>query len=145
MHFRLTFAILLAVLASALAFDGDGTYYNVGLGACGQYNNNNQLVAALVIAPPPRTYTLTFPNLLLIFVNIMQNKPQFGSSPGGNPNHNPNCGRQALVHGPKGQVLVTIVDMCPACGWGSLDLSPAAFSKIADMAQGRVHITWDWV
>ncbi|ELR15053.1 riboflavin aldehydeforming enzyme, putative [Acanthamoeba castellanii str. Neff] len=120
MHFRLTFAILLAVLASALAFDGDGTYYNVGLGACGQYNNNNQLVAAL-------------------------NKPQFGSSPGGNPNHNPNCGRQALVHGPKGQVQVTIVDMCPACGWGSLDLSPAAFSKIADMAQGRVHITWDWV
>ncbi len=75
----------------------------------------------------------------------MQNKPQFGSSPGGNPNHNPNCGRQALVHGPKGQVRVTIVDMCPACGWGSLDLSPAAFSQIADMAQGRVHITWDWV
>jgi len=56
MHFCLTLAVLLAVLASALAFDGDGTYYNVGLGACGQYNNNNQLVAALVTCPPPLTY-----------------------------------------------------------------------------------------
>jgi hypothetical protein len=74
-----------------------------------------------------------------------QNAPQFGSSPGNNPNRNPNCGRQALVKGPSGQVQVTIVDMCPGCGYGSLDLSPAAFSHIAQLSQGRVHISWEWV
>ncbi len=29
------------------AFSGDGTYYDIGLGACGNTNNNNELVAAL--------------------------------------------------------------------------------------------------
>jgi hypothetical protein len=40
--------VFLAMLATALAFSGDATYYNVGMGACGHNNNNNQLVAALV-------------------------------------------------------------------------------------------------
>jgi len=48
---RLAFVVLMALLvmvATVVAFSGRGTWFNVGLGACGQYNNNNQLVAALV-------------------------------------------------------------------------------------------------
>lgn len=40
--------LVFAFATTALAFSGDATYYNVGLGACGNNNNNNQLVAALV-------------------------------------------------------------------------------------------------
>ncbi len=90
----------------------------------------------------------------------MQNKPQYGG--GGD------CGKRAHIKGPKGEVTVTIVvswphtrlqwptaltpspninqiqDECPGCAYGSLDLSPAAFSHIADLRQGRVHIEWQW-
>lgn len=107
----ITLVVFLAMLATALAFSGDATYFNVGLGACGHHNNNNQLVAAL-------------------------NKPQYGG--GGD------CGKRAHIKGPKGEVTVTIVDECPGCAYGSLDLSPAAFSHIAELRQGRVHIEWQW-
>lgn len=73
---------------------------------------------------------------------LFQNAPQMGSYP--NPNNNPNCGRYAKVTGPKGTVRVKIVDTCPPCLSGSLDLSPAAFVKIADLAAGRVKIHWEW-
>ncbi|KAI9316449.1 RlpA-like double-psi beta-barrel-protein domain-containing protein-containing protein, partial [Dichotomocladium elegans] len=88
-----------------------------GVGSCGKDNSDSELVAAL-------------------------NAPQMGSS--GNPNNNSNCGRKARVKGPKGSVTVTIVDTCPPCKKGDLDLSPAAFAKIADFAKGRVAISWQW-
>ena len=32
---------------------------------------------------------------------------------------------------------------CPSCKSGALDLSPAAFAKIAHIDQGRVPISWE--
>ncbi len=55
------------------------------------------------------------------------------------------CGACATVTGPKGQVTVRIVDRCPECKHGDLDLSPQAFGKIADMSAGRVSISWQLV
>lgn len=52
------------------------------------------------------------------------------------------CGACATVSGPKGNVVVRVVDLCPECKKGHLDLSPQAFGKIADLVQGRVDITW---
>jgi expansin (peptidoglycan-binding protein) len=52
------------------------------------------------------------------------------------------CGACARVEGPRGSVVVRIVDLCPECKRGHLDLSPQAFSKIADLPQGRVDISW---
>jgi expansin (peptidoglycan-binding protein) len=52
------------------------------------------------------------------------------------------CGACARVTGPAGQVVVRIVDLCPECRRGHLDLSPQAFARIAALAQGRVDITW---
>ena len=37
---------------------------------------------------------------------------------------------------------IRIVDRCPECQPGDIDLSPLAFSMIADTALGRVRISW---
>lgn len=55
------------------------------------------------------------------------------------------CGACAAVSGPNGSVTVRIVDLCPGCEKGHLDLSMEAFAKIADVAAGRVPITWQLV
>lgn len=52
------------------------------------------------------------------------------------------CGAYVQVTGPKGTVTVRIVDLCPECKAGHLDLSREAFAQIADLVQGRVTITW---
>ncbi|KAH8555697.1 RlpA-like double-psi beta-barrel-protein domain-containing protein-containing protein [Umbelopsis sp. PMI_123] len=96
---------------SGSGFTGDGTYYTVGLGSCGQTNSDSQLVAAL-------------------------NAPQMGN--------NKYCGKSATVKGPKGTVTVKIVDTCPGCSSGDLDLSPAAFNQIGDQSAGRISISWSW-
>src|ERR1035437_9876318 len=55
------------------------------------------------------------------------------------------CGACAHVVGPKGDVTVRVVDLCPECAQGALDLSAQAFAKIADPSAGRVPITWQVV
>ena len=55
------------------------------------------------------------------------------------------CGECAAVTGPNGSVTVRIVDLCPGCETGHLDLSMEAFAKIADVSAGRVPITWQVV
>jgi expansin (peptidoglycan-binding protein) len=52
------------------------------------------------------------------------------------------CGECVVVTGPKGNVTVRIVDECPGCEVGHLDLSQQAFAQIADVSAGRVPITW---
>lgn len=55
------------------------------------------------------------------------------------------CGACAKVTGPKGVVTVKIVDMCPTCSAGDLDLSPAAFAAIAEPIDGVADINWEFV
>ncbi len=62
------------------------------------------------------------------------NAPQFANSAV--------CGECVLVTGPKGNVTLRIVDLCPECKSGDLDMSKEAFAKVADVAAGRVKITW---
>lgn len=65
------------------------------------------------------------------------NKPQYAKSV---------CGKCAQVTGPKGTtVKVRIVDLCPGCRRGDLDLSKQAFGAIAALSTGRVRITWHFV
>ena len=71
------------------------------------------------------------PNDLLV---AAMNHPDYGSAQW--------CGACVAVTGPKGTVTVRIVDQCPECLKGSLDMSPQAFDMIADHATGRVPITW---
>ncbi len=52
------------------------------------------------------------------------------------------CGAYVQVDGAKGSVIVRIVDLCPECLTGHLDLSREAFARIDDLYKGRVPITW---
>jgi expansin (peptidoglycan-binding protein) len=52
------------------------------------------------------------------------------------------CGSCAEIQGPKGTVVVRIVDSCPECGSGHLDLSREAFGQIAEYVDGRVQTQW---
>lgn len=101
------------------------TAFHPGRGACGQTNKDTDLVFALPAS-------------------------QFDPSPGGNPNHNKNCGRRARVTSGEAartdrSVVVTVVDRCAGCAYGDIDLSPAAFNQIADPDEGRVRVTWQFI
>ncbi len=52
------------------------------------------------------------------------------------------CGACLAVTGPRGEVTVRVVDRCPRCKRGDLDLSRQAFAHIAPLSVGRVKISW---
>lgn len=52
------------------------------------------------------------------------------------------CGAYVELTGPRGTITIRIVDRCPECKPGDIDLSPAAFDRIAERIQGRVPISW---
>jgi expansin (peptidoglycan-binding protein) len=52
------------------------------------------------------------------------------------------CGAYVEITGPKGVITIRIVDQCPECSAGDIDLSPQAFARIDDLVKGRVPITW---
>lgn len=55
------------------------------------------------------------------------------------------CGKCVEVTGPKGTTVVRVVDKCPGCDRGDLDLSMTAFSKVANLSDGRIKISWHFV
>jgi expansin (peptidoglycan-binding protein) len=55
------------------------------------------------------------------------------------------CGACVRIDGPDGTVDVRIVDRCPECPAGDIDLSPEAFARIAALEAGRVPIAWRYV
>lgn len=52
------------------------------------------------------------------------------------------CGTHIAVNGPDGTVIVRVVDRCPGCKQGGLDLSRQAFERISTLDKGRVPVTW---
>lgn len=74
------------------------------------------------------------PNDLMV---AAMNASDFGSS---DP-----CGACAHLVGPEGEVTVRVVDLCPDCPKGNIDLSPDAFELIAPLDRGRVPISWQYV
>lgn len=103
---------------SGAQVNGQATWYNTGLGACGWSSNDSQLVVAV-------------------------SQAVYGNQP--NPNNSPVCGKQLRVNGPLGSVTVTVVDKCWGCATNDIDLSPAAFRAIGDPNVGRVTVSWNWV
>jgi expansin len=95
---------------------GEGTYYTFadGRGACG-------------FDPVPG-------DLLVAAINAPDYTPSGAAAAW--------CGAYVRVSGPNGSVVVRIVDQCPECKRGDLDLSPQAFEQIAPLIQGRVPISW---
>ncbi|KAI8099093.1 RlpA-like double-psi beta-barrel-protein domain-containing protein-containing protein [Halteromyces radiatus] len=95
---------------------GKGTYYDVETrkSSCGIKATNKDMVAAL-------------------------NTKQFGDK----SKDNKNCGKQVEITGPNGtSVKVKLIDGCDTCAEGDIDLSPAAFEKIASFSHGSISIKW---
>ena len=68
---------------------------------------------------------------------VAMNTPEYGASAA--------CGGCVHVRSPAGEVTVRVVDRCPECPTGHLDLSKQAFAKIAKLEQGKVSITYQSV
>ncbi|KAI0883774.1 barwin-like endoglucanase [Annulohypoxylon maeteangense] len=113
-------ALATAALAAtqALAYSGDMTYYAPGLGACGKYNNQNDHIVALAPA-------------------------QYGYD--ANPNNAKVCGKKIKISYGGKSATATVVDKCPECLSGSIDVSPAVFKQLASLDKGRVKVTWNYV
>jgi hypothetical protein len=52
------------------------------------------------------------------------------------------CGGYVEVSGPDGSVSAEVIDQCPPCASGHIDLSEAAFSRIAPLSTGLVSVTY---
>ena len=55
------------------------------------------------------------------------------------------CGGHLDVRGPKGTVRVEVIDQCPECEAGHIDLSRTAFARIAALSQGEVPVSYHLV
>lgn len=52
------------------------------------------------------------------------------------------CGAYVRVTGPRGTETVKIIDRCPECESGEIDLNGTVFGRIADPLAGRVRVSW---
>ncbi|KAG1219022.1 hypothetical protein G6F35_007837 [Rhizopus arrhizus] len=54
------------------------------------------------------------------------------------------CGKTIKITGPAGTATAKIMDACPECSKGDLDLTPSLFKKVVgDMNKGVGSITWE--
>jgi hypothetical protein len=52
------------------------------------------------------------------------------------------CGGYLQVSGPDGSVKVKVIDQCPDCAAGHIDLSEAAFARLAPLSAGLINVTY---
>ena len=52
------------------------------------------------------------------------------------------CGQCLRVWGPEGSIVARVVDECPGCGAGHIDLETAGFAAIAPLAAGIVDVAY---
>ncbi|KAK9455361.1 RlpA-like double-psi beta-barrel-protein domain-containing protein-containing protein [Dipodascopsis uninucleata] len=100
-------------------YSGDGTFYDVGLGSCGNTNTDDELVVAV-------------------------SNDLMSASDNGNSNNNPLCGKTITAYRGDKSVTVTVVDTCMGCAEYDLDFSPTAFDYLGEASEGRIPITWSW-
>ncbi|PVH80606.1 hypothetical protein DL98DRAFT_370557, partial [Cadophora sp. DSE1049] len=93
---------------------GDITYYEAGLGACGETTDGS---VDKVIALP---------------VGLM----------GAQSNGNPYCGKTVTIKKGSKTTTATVVDKCMGCEGNSIDLSNAAFLELAEFDVGRTTAEW---
>ncbi|CAK4033385.1 hypothetical protein FE78DRAFT_145509 [Lecanosticta acicola] len=112
-------------------FTGDLTYYEPGLGACGETSTSSDRIAAVS--------------------HLLFDAAGSTSSHGGNSNGNPLCGRMIRVQrfdasaGETRSVDLKVVDRCTGCAADDIDTTESVFKKLASIEEGRVPMTWAWL
>ncbi|KKK26507.1 hypothetical protein ARAM_001003 [Aspergillus rambellii] len=102
-------------------YQGDLTYYDPGLGSCGITSTDSDMICAVS--------------------HVLFD----AASTSSNPNNNPLCGLKLRIKRGDKSVDVKIVDRCPGCKVDDLDVSPAVFQELAELAEGRVVVDWSWL
>ncbi len=52
------------------------------------------------------------------------------------------CGGYLEVSGPNGSVRVKVIDQCPECAAGHIDLSETAFARLAPLSAGLINVSY---
>lgn len=99
---------------------GDLTYYTVGLGACGEDDSGKDMSENIVAMS--------------------------SATMGSQSNGNPMCGKTIKIfNSANGKSATGVIhDKCPGCNDGSIDVSQKLFEELADLADGRIDISWNW-
>ncbi|KAF5707895.1 Allergen Asp f 7 [Fusarium mundagurra] len=101
---------------------GNLTYFDVGLGACGQ-DSTGQGETGNIVALSKFLYDPA---------NIDNN-----------PNHNPLCGRTIIIKGNNKISHATVLDRCEGCEINDIDVSHKVFKEIwGSLFDGRTDIQW---
>ncbi|KAI0010846.1 RlpA-like double-psi beta-barrel-protein domain-containing protein-containing protein [Xylariaceae sp. FL0662B] len=108
-----TVLALSCAVGYAIAFVGDLTYYEPGLGSCGWTNSDSEQVVALSPA-------------------------QYARDPAA-------CGKTIQITKDGKTVTAKVVDKCPSCSEGSIDVSSTVFQQLAPLTVGRTQVEWDFV
>lgn len=107
--------------APGKSYTGDLTWYQVGMGSCGETSS-------------PSDHIVAVSHVIMSAYN------------GANPNANPLCNKYVSIKGVDGTTYPgKIVDTCPGCDESSLDLSEDFFNLVTNNGDGRVHdIEWSF-
>jgi hypothetical protein len=105
------------------SFQGDGTFFQTGEGACGVNNVDTDFICA-------------------VSEDLFDHFPGYD---GVNPNNNPVCGRMIQVNFQGKSITLKVEDRCTGCKFNDIDMTPSAFQAIADPSRGRIEITWNWL
>ncbi|OTA58814.1 hypothetical protein K449DRAFT_397622 [Hypoxylon sp. EC38] len=54
------------------------------------------------------------------------------------------CGKTIQIHLDNKTTTAKVVDKCPSCASGSIDVSPTVFQDVAPLTVGRLKIEWDY-
>jgi expansin len=92
---------------------GEATHYELAAGGMGNCSYPSPPAGQLYVALPPSEY---------------------GAAAA--------CGSYLQVSGPDGSVTVEVVDQCPECQAGHIDLSEQAFARIAPLSAGLVPVSY---
>jgi len=95
-------------------YTGQATWFDVGLGACGKWSQPSDFIVAL-------------------------DTPLYGyGSPG------PQCFKSVVIHGEGTCSVAVIMDECPSCAEGSLDMSKGLFESFTNLGVGEFPISWEY-
>ncbi|KAK3680401.1 hypothetical protein LTR37_021263 [Vermiconidia calcicola] len=117
--------------SSTETFTGDLTYFETGLGACGETNDRSDHIVSIS--------------------HFVFDAAGSSSSTGGNSNANPLCNRMIRAsrydeeHGERRSIDLRVADRCTGCEPEDIDVTVGAFSQLASIDLGRTEVRWAWL
>jgi len=113
--FLATISLVLSapILEPRYQYSGRGTWFDVGMGNCGQESKPSDHIVALATG----TY-----------------------------DHGAHCGKSVVITDTKSKktATATVMDSCPSCAEGDLDMSTSLFEEFADLGVGVLQIGWNF-